>query len=344
MRRSTVTRHIKNLLFFTGCVAVARQLGRSHTEVPILRYHSVSDNADYCPPSIAVGTDLFERQMVHLVKHYEVISLDDIVECIRSGRSFPKRAIAITFDDGYLDNYTNAFPVLCRNQLTATFFVAAGPVVRSEMFWVGWLQRLLLSAPDPRQIVEALGLRHTGRKVPTRREYRQAIIDEISIRINRSDLEGRRRILAEVENILADSPVADGGNFMMSTEHIAEMAGAGMCIGSHTLSHPILSSLPDRQAMQELRESKTLLGEIVGAPIEHLAYPNGPGVRNFNDKTCAMAKEAGYSSASTSERGVVTRQSNLFALPRQGINDELGLGGFSFKLEERRFKPILLPS
>ncbi len=125
--------------------------------------------------------------------------------------------------------------------------------------------------------------------------------------------------------------------------HLKEMVANGMTIGSHTMSHPILTSLPDEQVLTELRRSKRILEEICGVPIKHFAFPNGPGVKNFDSRTSMLVEKAGYVSASTSYRGVVSKTSNRFALERQGINYELTKRAFAFKLEEQHFKSLLLP-
>ena len=93
----------------------------------ILRYHSVSTEADgthLClDPGLAVTPDDFDDQCTYLRKNYNVISLDEMVDRVMQGKPQPPKAVALTFDDGYLDNYTQAFPVLQKHGLNATFYV-----------------------------------------------------------------------------------------------------------------------------------------------------------------------------------------------------------------------------
>jgi peptidoglycan/xylan/chitin deacetylase (PgdA/CDA1 family) len=164
------------------------------------------------------------------------------------------------------------------------------------------------------------------------------------VRINRADLSTKNTLLDQLQEILEPGQRPVEPSFMMGPEHILEMSRNGMTIGSHTASHPILSSLTEAEASMELQESKRLLEGVLGTPIRHVAYPNGPGVVNFDQRTEALAQACGYTSASTSDRGVVTASARSWALPRQGINNDQHLPAFSFKLEEHRFRPLLLMS
>lgn len=332
----------KWVFFHSGLVAVARMLGRNGSTLPILRYHSVSAGASYCSPTIAVTPDAFRTQMAYLAAKYRVVSLDEAVGYLDQDRPFPARTTAITFDDGYLDNFESAFPILSAYGLTATFYVATGPILGRESFWVGWLFEAITTTRRLDRLAEAFPT--TGQvRAASEAARREAIVDVVAGEINRSDQSRRKALLKQLSTILDDRPPVDApSEFMMGPQHLREMARAGMTIGSHTVTHPILASLPDDEAMQELVDSKRDLEDVLQAPVEHLAYPNGMGVPiNFNAGTARLAREAGYRSASTSLRGPVARQSDPFALPRQGINDRLDFPAFAFKVEEHRFRSLL---
>ena len=342
MKRSSLTKILKLFLYSSGMISLARLCRSNGTCIPVLRYHSVSKGVDYCPQSISVGKELFERQIKYIAKHYSVITLDKVVDCLQRQVSFPKRALAITFDDGYLDNYTDAYRILAKYRLPATFFVTADPVVGGKPFWVGWLQRGISRLPDLSALMNLFGVKEQKRLDV--KGKKKALIETISVEINNSSLEGKSDILHRLEGVF-DSFLKDrmDSNFMLRPEHLQEMLAAGMQIGSHTMTHPILSSLSDDQVLEELLESKRILESICGSPIRHFAFPNGPGVKNFDNRVSRLVEKAGYVSASTSERGIVTLASNRFAMERQGINHELSIGPFAFKLEEHNFKYLLLP-
>jgi len=332
---------VKGAFVNLGLVSLARYLGSNGQSIPILAYHSVSQNADYCVDSIAVSPVEFEKQIAFLKNNYHIISLDEAVDCVSEGTDFPEGSVVITFDDGYLDNYTHALPILKKYDVTATFYVTAGPVIYGERFWVGCLQRNIMRAACLNALIEEFHISVAGLVVNSR-SYRQHVINQVSIEINCSDHTGRESLINRVNKTLDVDPDSDPvENFMMSPDHIKEMATQGMTIGSHTMSHPILSSLPNEQAREELQRSRRTLEELLQLPVKHISYPNGPGVANYNQRTQQLASEAGYRSATTSVRGVATLNSNLFAMERQGISCELSHKAFIFKLEEQHFKILL---
>ena len=109
--------------------------------VPILMYHSVNTHISKGMEGLAVSPDTFDRQMNFLKSHhYNVIPLEDLVNLIKDNKKIPPKTIAITFDDGYLDNYTYVFPVLKKYRLPATVFIIVNEVGRKEGDRLGWEQ------------------------------------------------------------------------------------------------------------------------------------------------------------------------------------------------------------
>jgi peptidoglycan/xylan/chitin deacetylase (PgdA/CDA1 family) len=307
--------------------------------MPILQYHSVSAAGAYRAPSIAVSPALFERQMAFLAERYAVIPLDEVVRCLETQRPFPRRAVAITFDDGYLDNHLAACPILRRHGLTATFFVTAGPVARHERFWVSWLRSAILSARDVDGLVrQALISASLGRE--GRRDRREATIDHVTAHANRLGPMDRDALMVRVATAVdTEGWRESAGADMLRPEDVRAMVGAGMTIGSHTVSHPNLPSLSRQEALRELVDSRRLLEDITGQPVRHLAYPGGPDPTRpiFTPEIVALARQAGYSSASSSTHTAVSLKSDPFELGRYDVHDGHGLAGFAFRLEQHRF-------
>ncbi|MEQ8231180.1 MAG: polysaccharide deacetylase family protein [Gammaproteobacteria bacterium] len=333
----------KQLLYRCGVVALARRYGAQHAFLPVVRYHAVHDAPDYCPPSIAVSAAQFDREIAYLARNYTIVSMEQAVSCLCEGRPFPRRAVAITFDDGYRDNLTVALPVLQRHRATAMFYVTAGPVIERSRFWVGWLQRAVFGAARARRIADAFDL-DMSRLGGDSARARQALVDTISAHINRAGAAARDAVLARVEQALGGAAAApDGVDFMLDADDLRALAGAGMEIGSHTVNHAMLTGLDDAEARTELVRSRTLLETALDAPVTHLAYPNGPcDPVNFDARVAALASAAGYRSAVTSRRGALTQGADPYALPRHAANHAYGIAEFAFKLEEQRFAPLLL--
>ncbi len=342
MKRTSLTRVAKNLLHHAGVIRLVRAFpARSVPVVRMLSYHSVGPaSADYCTPEIRVSPEEFERQLIHLTRNYQVISLDEAIAWGNTGRAVGN-AVVLTFDDGYLDNHTYALPILLKYHATATFFVVSAAVTGREAFWVGQLQRTFMTVPDLRPVLRELDLPESDyRDSP---DGRQQVVDLVSTHANRGDHAARSELLDRVFAALGlDRRALDSRSYMLTPECIREMSAAGMTIGSHTATHPILTSLDEPAALAELTESKAELESIIGRPVMHLAYPNGPGVINWSNAVANLARFAGYQSGCTSIRGMVRAETDPFLLPRQNVNDDMRPGAFAFKLEEHRFPWLLV--
>lgn len=341
---SLLTLSTKALIFHSGALRLPRLLRRRRPAAVVLRYHSVSCGADYCHPSNAVSARLFDRQMTYLAHRYQVVPLDRVVDFMVAGRPLPPRAVAITFDDGYRDNYEAAFPILRRHGLTATIFVATGAVVERHAFWVGWLCRALQRPGlDVRAALgEALGGAAADVAGPAVDAGRALI--QLASAVNRLGGKERLALLERIRSALGAPGLDKPSDFMMTPDQVRAMADGGMTIGAHTVSHPILSSVPPAQALDEMARSRQTLEDLLGREIRHIAYPNGPGVPcNFDPTTVSLAARAGFSSASTSLAGVAGRGDDPLALRRQGINQHLQLSGFAYKLEEHHLRNLMQP-
>lgn len=338
MQRSSFTRYVKSALARSGAIAVAR---RSNSQVlRILGYHAVADSPDYCIPEINVRPAEFERQLQFLRLHYQVISLDQALGCFAADEPLPERAVTITFDDGYRDNYIHAFPLLRKYGLTATFFVASG-IFHGIPFWVAQLQRILSQPRGLNRLAPAFEI--PAHLLRPGRATRQALISHVMGYINRCPTRAARDAMLDQVFTLVDASKAerDSRSYMLEAAHIREMAAAGMTIGSHTVTHAVLTSLEELGALDELVTSKQQLEAIIEQPVRHFAHPNGPGVINYSETTARLAHVAGFASACTSIRGMAQKSSNRFLLPRHNVNDDLHCSAFAFKLEEHRF-PLLL--
>ncbi|MBE8954965.1 MAG: polysaccharide deacetylase family protein [Quinella sp. 2Q5] len=201
-------------------------------KILVLNYHQVDDKHS----SLAVPVADFDAQMKFLVDSGCVtITPDELYAGLNGELELPPRPVLITFDDGYIDNYTNAFPILKKYGLRATIFVIPA---------------------------------FTG-------QY---------------------------------------PNYM-NWDQLREMESGGVTIQSHTLTHPKLEELPDDEIRSELLNSKNLLEEQLGHPIEFMAYPTG----TYNLHIAGIAQDLGYKGAFTIKYGIVDRGSNFFALERVPI-------------------------
>ncbi|HYA41275.1 MAG TPA: polysaccharide deacetylase family protein, partial [Syntrophobacteraceae bacterium] len=145
-----ITPKIRNLVFSANLYRLISLRNLSH----IVTYHMISDSLNGFYPETA--TKVFERQIAHLSKNYEIIPLDEVSLRITTGRSL-RRSVAITFDDGFRDNYEKAYPILKRYNAPATIFVAAGYIESGDIPWFIRLRYIFKNTDRTRFQLRAIG-------------------------------------------------------------------------------------------------------------------------------------------------------------------------------------------
>jgi peptidoglycan/xylan/chitin deacetylase (PgdA/CDA1 family) len=277
----------------------------------ILYYHRVNDDND--PFFKALPTAVFEQQMKYLARHYRVVSLTEIIRYLE-GDGPPDTLVGITFDDGYEDNYRNAFPILSRYNLPATIFLATGSIDSGEPLWFERLAEAVKNSPCEFIDIEVNEpLRFWMRSQAERLESSSRIF---SLLRNLSDTE-RNLWLSEILRRLGAVGKSERCNKMLSWEHVRLMKGHGIDFGGHTVSHPFLSRLTASQMAWEVSECKRRIEDELQQPVDHFAYPNGRE-GDFNPATKDALRTAGYRAAMTTIWGLNSPSSDPMELRRGG--------------------------
>lgn len=272
----------------------------------ILNYHRILEAAD---PLLASEPDVetFRWQMRVLADCFNVLPMHEAVAALESGR-MPPRAVCITFDDGYRSFHDLAMPVLREFGFSATVFVTTGFVDSGSM----WNDRILEALRSMR--TSQLDLRDVGLgsyPLDTLEGRRQAVA-VLTEKAKYLEPAARQALVERLDG-LASLPPREP---MLTSEMIRALTTQGVEIGAHTVSHPILTSLPDDDALRELVDSKRQLEEITGRPIRYFAYPNGKHGKDFDGRHVAMARQAGFEAAFTTALGAASRSDDRYALPR----------------------------
>jgi peptidoglycan/xylan/chitin deacetylase (PgdA/CDA1 family) len=260
----------------------------------------------------------FSWQMQYLSRRFEPVTLAQIADALEGNGALPKRAVAVTFDDGFSDVHEHAFPILRRLAMPATVFVSTGYVDRPQPFWFDLVAWLVTHAP-PHSIQLMPGLA----AIPSAdsNDDRAAAIYAVLKWLKNCD-DGERT--AAVAALCAQFPEAvEAGQKVLGRpltwDEIREMAGGGIEFGSHTVSHCCLTKIPAQQLERELVDSKQRLENELGKSVVSLAYPFG-GRAAFNDVVIAAAQRAGYRVATSYVPGINdSRAANPFALLRQHV-------------------------
>jgi peptidoglycan/xylan/chitin deacetylase (PgdA/CDA1 family) len=334
--RRAAVETLKYLWHHAGVASLARRLAGGRGA--ILRYHSITDDEEttltYLDRGLMATTEAFAAQLRFVKERYRVVSLDEMVERVHQGRSLPPRALAITFDDGYADNYHHAYRLLREAGLPATFYVTTGAIDGGPPLWTAKLRYMVrtttrshvtLPAPLP------------GEATITDEAERQALFTTLIMALKRVPGTQRCELLDALGPAFGvlDFSALDG--IMMTWAQLREMSNHGMTIGAHTVSHPNLPNTEPREAEAEITGSRDAIAARVGGPVAHFSYPNGRGASHLNDTVKTIVRRAGFRSAVTSQKGCVQVGTDPWSLRRVGVyNRHRDLRSFSLDVERGR--------
>jgi peptidoglycan/xylan/chitin deacetylase (PgdA/CDA1 family) len=280
----------------------------------VLLYHRISDDPSPDPGGMVVPPSLFRQHMTALGEWFEVVSATDI----RRPRERP--TVAITLDDGYLDNLEQAAPVLRELGLPATFFIVAdaldgsAPAGSSEEYWWDRLEHLLLDdGPGPASLVLRVGRRRVllDTSGPAARSHSYAAL---TAALHRRPPEGVREVVSRLEDVWRRAVPCDRHR-RMTAPQVRELGRDPLFdIGSHTCSHASLATLSRARSRAELEGSRASLETLLGVRPTLLAYPYGaPGT--VARRNARQARAAGYDAAFVNVAGPV-EGADRHALPR----------------------------
>ncbi len=301
-----ITPKIRNLVFSANLYRLISLRNLSH----IVTYHMISDSLNGFYPETA--TKVFERQIAHLSKNYEIIPLDEVSLRITTGRSL-RRSVAITFDDGFRDNYEKAYPILKRYNAPATIFVAAGYIESGDIPWFIRLRYIFKNTDRTRFQLRAIG--SDGVMPMTSRSERFAASQVAMEYLMLLPERDRASLIRDLADDLKVAGFDELGNLMLDWRQIREMSENGISMGAHTVTHPNLNSVPLGKAEWEIRTSKETIEQNIRSPVTSFAYPFGR-LQQFSRQHVDLLKALQFKCAVTTELGVVSHKSNVFELHR----------------------------
>ena len=290
--------------------AIDRLIPRQRGVLTILTYHRVDERAarpDLMPSLISATPESFAAQIAMVARHFDPVSLPDVVASLDEPARLPRKAVLVTFDDGYRDFAVNAWPVLRAASVPATLFVVTGAASDpTTPFWWDRLWAAVQRAPGPAPIATSRGAlpvggEHARRTVATIRDWLKTLDHgEAMHEVDRIVDELRERDGARPGTEPADpSPTAPA---VLDWDELRTLAREGVTLAPHTRHHPLLDRVPVDTAIEEIAASHADLEREVGTvpPIPRvLAYPSGA----HGGSAVTAAREAGMILAMTTERG-----------------------------------------
>jgi peptidoglycan/xylan/chitin deacetylase (PgdA/CDA1 family) len=309
----------------------------------ILMYHRIAAPASD-PWRLAVSPANFAAHMAVIRQRNEARPLSELVARLdHPGK--PDVSIAVTFDDGYLDNLTVALPIMEAAGVPATVYVVSGAIGRPEAFWWEFLNRVFLEASTlPEEFSLTVGDRHISGSLGP--EANLNAWSMAAVAKWHADFERprgpRQQLLLDCQAAMAGLSVAEQ---RQSVDRLAGWAGLAPApaeetlarpltaaelhrlarsplieIGGHTVSHPDLSAVPAERGAQEIRACRMHLQDITGGSVTSFGYPYG----RSGPETCRHVAEAGFANATCSRFGIATARANRFQIPRLQVPNIAG--------------------
>ena len=273
----------------------------------VLMFHRVTPQPDPIFPD-EMHAERFDALCAGLKRWFNVLPLDEAARRLGDG-TLPSRALCITFDDGYADNREVALPILQRHGLAAVFFITTGYLDGGRM-WNDSLIETVRACRLPELDLEPLGLgRHALGSFEQKRQAAQALIRQVKY-------QPVARRLELCEQIAERAGVELPTDLMMSSAQVVELHRAGMQIGAHTLSHPILAKLDESEARAEILGSKQQLEQLLGERVGLLAYPNGKPGEDYSPANAELVRGLDFDAAVSTEWGTTRNGDDLMQIRR----------------------------
>jgi len=289
----------------------------------VFMFHRVLEPGAVCyDAEMVTSTDLFGEFVQWLAREFEIVPLGEIAVRLQNGRPL-KRVCSLTFDDGWVDNYTNAFSIIRRFNAPATIFLASSFIGSTRRLWQDRLWYLL-------RLISGTDLGDLVRNWRTQHQIEKAVPADLSFAAWRTFLMGvgneeAEDFVVKLQDVVPRAAIPNAPVFM-NWDQVREMHQAGIEFGAHTLNHVFLPNADVNTAQSEIEGSRREIEERMNGRIAGFAYPWGA----LNAKIRECVKRAGFKYAAGVQPGIVRSKSDMFLLPRMFMSDSVLRYGSSF--------------
>ncbi|MBL7716942.1 MAG: polysaccharide deacetylase family protein [Bdellovibrionales bacterium] len=286
---------LSRLMGVTGFHRVMKTAHSGH--LTIFNYHRIKDDSpnfktDFDDEVFGPSVSQLEEQLKWLKRNTTVISEDELLESLRKKTRLPKHATMVTFDDGYVDNFTHALPVLSALRIPAIFYIPAQVMNDRSLGWWDHISYLLKKTHKSEILLRGIRLRLSD----CRERAGQPLFEVMKLQ----SFQETSSLVEELSQV-CEVPIASHdicSSQLMTWDHLRSAIKQGITIGSHSNTHRVLATLPLATQLEELRSSKYTLENTLSISVKTLAYPIG-GYEHFSIETMDMAKQLGYEAAFT---------------------------------------------
>ena len=312
------------MLFFSGVLRIYRHF-KLRNKLVVLMYHRVLTNTEITQSlsnaGIIVDRDTFDAHIDYLKKHFTILSIDQLVDHVKHQLPFKKPTCLITFDDGWIDNYTNALPILEKHKAPALIFLPINYIGTGNLFWqeriASYVYQIAQGSGTDRQfLVDYHAIPAINITPDALKNSIFQYIASLKKRSN-SEIDDLLSMYKKHAKGMATQPTNTIDRYIDWTQ-VQSMSNRGISFGSHAVSHRLLTKMSEAAASQELTESKKVIESRLGKTIESIAYPNG----DFNDAVINVAKNSGYMVGFSTIRGYFSPADKPYRIKRINMHQQ----------------------
>lgn len=315
-----MTMMIKDFIKKTAGLVYLNSLGKAHLRhhPVILMMHRVIDSKEQArlPHNnpLCIDKDTFAKLLVFLKKYFDIVDLESAIKSAPSKK--PK--LALTFDDGWKDNMTHAFPVLEKHRVPATIFLSTAYIGQNKGFWWQSIADRLWDQPqyvDQTALAKML-LPYSIALDPTLFDGHKSVEKS---RLILAFLHELKQLAPETLNPLAEALFYDNQPNAMDWSDIRQLEKSDLIkFGPHGHQHYILTLLSQSACAEDINKSHSLLAQHCSQPLSIYCYPNG----NNNPHIHSLLNQLGYSHALSTDSGLISKAHNNFCLPRIDVSQK----------------------
>lgn len=291
----------------------------SDNRLTLLLYHGVTSGKSFGIENASkkhLDVQSFEDQMRILKKKYACLSIDEIYEIYKDGSTFPKNAVAVTFDDGFRNNYTTAAPVLEKYEIPAVFYLCSGVINTNLMFWVDVIEDTINFTQSKRITVRLEKDMTFDLSIP---QTKLQALEQIKGYCKNVTVDEKNRVVQQLIQLTGVEPsVEHSKNYeKLYWKEVQELDRHPLfTIGAHSLYHDNLTKIMERKRQQtDIRLSLELLEYHLGHPIHHFSYPEGQSI-HYDDDIISYLKTLSVKICPSAIEGVNDITTDLFHLHR----------------------------
>lgn len=286
----------------------------------VFNFHRIGskNESEFARDVFSCSEVAFEKIILTIKGNFRIVSAKELANLIAENNQIVDRIALITFDDGYIDNYTVAYPILKRHDVTALFFLSTSLINSQRVAWWDEITFLLRQSIGCR-----VTLPDSSSTILLTEEH---IENQIQLFIQNTKRQRRTnipKILAELHQSL-NEPVKrleDAPSLFMSWDNVKTMLENNMEVGSHTVSHQILSSLKNEEQTYEIFESKIIIETELAQTVTAFAYPVG-SKDCYNTVSKKLCEQAGYALAFNNQPGINKMIKDPFDLYRICVDSD----------------------